>query len=267
MTRYLFFDVDGTLLPFGKALPRDTLAALLKAKENGHKLFLSTGRSPAELDPRLGEIPFDGGVYSGGARAFVNGEDIYGAFFSDEDIAFFTEESLSRGWKILVQTDTMSYYLDDFDTQLKALFDRYIGRDIYINNLRRLPSFDGVHGVTKLILITPDGDMEKAHALFDSRFDVINNTVGVPSSLMAEVAQKNVNKGRAMLETLRHCAVPVEASMAFGDGANDYEIIQAAGCGVAMGNAEEGLKACADYVTADCDDDGIGKALRHFGLI
>ena len=58
-----------------------------------------------------------------------------------------------------------------------------------------------------------------------------------------------------------------EEIIAFGDGENDIGMLQLAGIGVAMGNAEEVVKQNADYITADIDDDGIEKALRHFGLI
>ena len=58
-----------------------------------------------------------------------------------------------------------------------------------------------------------------------------------------------------------------EEMIAFGDGENDMEMLQFAGIGVAMGNAEAEVKALADYVTADIDDDGIWKACKHFGLI
>ena len=102
--------------------------------------------------------------------------------------------------------------------------------------------------------------MDRAHEVFDSRFDVLNNTVGVPSCLMAEVCQKGVDKGHAMLEVMKHLGLPVSQSIAFGDGSNDHEIIQMAGIGVA-------LKAKADYVTAECDKGGIAQALRHFGVI
>ena len=44
-------------------------------------------------------------------------------------------------------------------------------------------------------------------------------------------------------------------------------MIRFAGIGVAMGNGEEEVKAVADFVTADIDDDGIEKALKHFNLI
>ena len=55
--------------------------------------------------------------------------------------------------------------------------------------------------------------------------------------------------------------------MAFGDGENDMAMLRFAGIGVAMGNGSDLLKRKADYVTASVDDDGIEKALLHFGLI
>ena len=56
-------------------------------------------------------------------------------------------------------------------------------------------------------------------------------------------------------------------TMAFGDGENDITMLKCVGIGVAMGNGKEELKKEADYVTADIDDDGIEKALIHFGVI
>ena len=55
--------------------------------------------------------------------------------------------------------------------------------------------------------------------------------------------------------------------MAFGDGGNDSGMLRHAGIGVAMGNANEEVKAAADYVTTSVDEDGIYKALKHFGVI
>ena len=55
--------------------------------------------------------------------------------------------------------------------------------------------------------------------------------------------------------------------MAFGDGGNDIAILRQAGIGVAMGNANDDVKAVANYVTSSVDDDGIANALKHFGVI
>ena len=58
-----------------------------------------------------------------------------------------------------------------------------------------------------------------------------------------------------------------EESIAFGDGHNDMNMLKYVGIGVAMGNAEAEVKAIADYVTSDVDEDGIENALKHFGII
>ena len=55
--------------------------------------------------------------------------------------------------------------------------------------------------------------------------------------------------------------------MTFGDAENDIDMLKAAEIGVAMGNGGECVRKIADYVTSDVDDDGIGKALRHFHVI
>ena len=55
--------------------------------------------------------------------------------------------------------------------------------------------------------------------------------------------------------------------MAFGDGENDMDMLQYAGIGIAMGNADHEVKQCADYVTDDVSNDGICKALYHFQII
>jgi hypothetical protein len=58
-----------------------------------------------------------------------------------------------------------------------------------------------------------------------------------------------------------------EEIIAFGDGENDMEMLEFAGIGVAMGNASDEVKACADYVTRDVDDGGILAALQHYGIL
>ena len=55
--------------------------------------------------------------------------------------------------------------------------------------------------------------------------------------------------------------------MAFGDGGNDMSMLRHAGVGIAMGNAEDKVKAVADYVTDTVDADGIYKALKKLGVL
>jgi len=74
-------------------------------------------------------------------------------------------------------------------------------------------------------------------------------------------------KALGIQAVLDHYGIDKAETMAFGDGDNDLDMFGAVGVSVAMGNAVPQLIAAADYVTADVDDDGIAKALKHFGLI
>ena len=82
-----------------------------------------------------------------------------------------------------------------------------------------------------------------------------------------DIISSDGGKKNAMLEIIRRYGIRPEETIAFGDSENDLEMLRTAGIGVAMGNGTPEAKAAADYVTADCDEDGLQKALEHFNLI
>ncbi len=76
----------------------------------------------------------------------------------------------------------------------------------------------------------------------------------------ADVVEKEASKAEGMKRVCEYFGVPFGQTVAFGDSMNDYEVIRAAGVGVAMGNGDEELKRAADYVTANIEDDGVWNA-------
>ena len=83
----------------------------------------------------------------------------------------------------------------------------------------------------------------------------------------ADVTAKGDTKQKGIDEIIRYFDIKLEDTMAFGDGGNDISMLRHAAIGVAMGQAKEDVKAAADYVTAPIDEDGISKAMKHFGII
>ena len=77
-----------------------------------------------------------------------------------------------------------------------------------------------------------------------------------------DIIPKDGGKGKAIENILKHYGYTKEESMAFGDGGNDKDMLIAAGCGVAMGNARDEVKAIADCVIGDNDHEGIAKYLQ-----
>lgn len=81
-----------------------------------------------------------------------------------------------------------------------------------------------------------------------------------------EFTRADANKGVGLRKLAEILGVNPDAAMAIGDTENDLAIIEAAGIGVAMGNATDAVKARADYVTTTNTKDGVAAAIEHFIL-
>ena len=88
---------------------------------------------------------------------------------------------------------------------------------------------------------------------------------GIPPS--QTLTAKGNTKQNGIDQIIRHFGIKLEEAMAFGDGGNDISMLRHAGIGVAMGNANDDVKAVADYVTTSVDENGIANALKHFHII
>ena len=74
-------------------------------------------------------------------------------------------------------------------------------------------------------------------------------------------------KARGIKRVCEALGVPLDETMAFGDGLNDVEMFKTVGYGVAMGDAVPELQALAQYQTGTVEEDGIYNALQHLGII
>ncbi len=83
----------------------------------------------------------------------------------------------------------------------------------------------------------------------------------------ADVVERKASKAVGLARLCDFYKIPLSQTIAFGDSMNDYDIVKAAGIGIAMGNAMDELKRAADYITDAIDQDGIKNACLHFGLI
>lgn len=75
-----------------------------------------------------------------------------------------------------------------------------------------------------------------------------------------------VSKGNALKILAHHLAIPLDETMAIGDGANDISMLRAAGVGVAMGQAPRRVRAIADAVTTSNAEDGLARAIEQHAL-
>ena len=257
MIKAAFFDIDGTLLSHRKgAVPEDTRRALKDLRERGILVFTSTGRHILELDElALTELGFDGYVLLNGQLCLDGDRRFLGASPVDEAdirsvLPFFEERSLPIAF---VEQDRI--YINHIDERVRK------AQKAISSELPEVGSWDGEQPV---YLVNAFGGTKDVERLLE-RMPHCKMTRWNPYGV--DIIARESGKVMGMSRILDHFGIAKEEIIAFGDGENDLEMLSFAGIGVAMGNAEQEIKDCADYVTADIDEGGIHKALKYFEIL
>lgn len=268
--KLIALDLDGTLLTTQKELSMKNREALCRCAEQGIEIVPCTGRIWTGVPEIVKSLP---GVHY---AITINGavvEDLVNGRVLDE-----RKMSLKTAVEIL-----------DMAKGFRTMYDAYVGGQGY-GEARFMDHMDeyGIPEVLrKMILETRrpvedlmteikrmdspvskinyffDDDQERlrAKAALEARGDVI---VTSSFSNNLEINGLGATKGEAIVRLADHLGLAYEQTMGFGDGENDMTMMTMAGIGIAMGNAGDGLKEKADYVTLSNDEDGVAVALEHF---
>lgn len=258
MIKAIFFDIDGTLVSFNThRVAASTKEALRILRKKGIKVFVATGRQIHAID-NLGLLQFDGYITLNGSYC-LEGKDnvIYKRGIPDEDIRsliHYQQETEAFPCAFVYENNTtINFTNEDTASILRLLNFPEIP-------VRALEEYDGEE-VFQLIAFFKEGQerriMEAIPHCESTRWN----------PLFTDVVPKGSSKAVGMDQILAHYHIDLRDSMAFGDGGNDIPMLAHAGIGVAMGNAGEEVKQAARYVTSSVDEDGIMKALQHFGVL
>lgn len=255
MIKAIFFDIDGTLLSHSQwKIPLDTRRALDELKNKGMKVFAATGRHILELEELpMEDVFFDGYVTLNGQICLDSERNIlFGTPVCEKDmeqiLPLFEKKEIPM---MFVETGRMYMNMvnknvvdaqNDIATSIPPI-QEYTGNPIY-----------------QVIAYGDEEELEQISALLGNCRLVRWN------KRAADFIPANGGKVRGIEKFLEYYHIVREEVMAFGDGNNDIDMIEFAGIGVAMGNACQEVKACADYVTEDIDEGGVAKALKHFGV-
>lgn len=260
MIKAAFFDIDGTLVSLKqKVYPPSTKPALQRLRANGVKTFVATGRSKFEIisEHLLDGLEFDGLLTNNGQDAYAaDGSLLYGKPIDPNEAAAlltWAEQHDCACWMVSAERSVMNFHNERVLQAMEAIHTR----PPELGDLREMlnkPIYKIVLFLTReeMPAVMPCAPTSRTAQWYACGHDIISADGG---------------KRSAMLEILRRYGMTAAECIAFGDSENDIEMLRAAGVGVAMGNATPDCRAAAGYVTADCDDDGIRKALEHFELI
>lgn len=262
MSKYVFFDIDGTLWDEKMIVPESTKLAIKMLQENGHKAFVCTGRAMGNVnDPQFNEIGFDGFIAACGNHVEMDGKILYERNMSYEDVKAIYDASREHGLPIIYE-GTKFQWLDreGFDG------DSYI--DYIVQNLRESAVFLDECDLREIeankfsALVNAQTNYSAVEEALSDRFDFMDHGDGI-----IEAVPKGTSKATGIAWLCERLNIPKEDTYALGDSINDLEMLAFVGHSIAMGNASPAAKDAAEYVTSHIHEDGVLNALKHYNLI
>ncbi len=260
-------DFDGTLCGLQKEISEGNRIAIRRYTDAGGVFAICTGRMISSILPHAKSLGLCGPVvaYQG---AIV--EDV-----QTQKILYDSRISWEDAYSICV-------YLQINDNHIHV----YDGEDFYVNKedsflvwyekvcrvqgvpvRGKISDFVREHQINphKIIVICkPDARDRVLHGLqehFGDRFYITTS-----NEYLVEIVAMGSDKGSALKFLANHYKIPLSQTIAIGDNYNDLPMIQTAGLGVAVGDAEDDLKREADFVTRSCAEDGVAYTIYKFGL-
>lgn len=263
--KMIALDLDGTLTNSKKEISEHTKQTLIDIQKEGKIVVLATGRpiqgavniaKQLELDVYGGYIlSFNGGVI----KNCKTDEIVFQAELPVDLIPRLGEAS--RRYQVPILT----YKGDAIITEDTT--DKYVRLEAAINKMpvEELHDFakEVTFPVTKCLMVAEGWILEGILPQMQKEFgDVLNIFRSEPYFM--EVTPPGVDKAKSLERLLKLTGVEREELIACGDGFNDVSMIQYAGLGVAMANAQDAVKAVADEVTLSNDEDGVALIVEKY---
>lgn len=262
MSKYVFFDIDGTLWDDKMIVPESTKVAIKKLQENGHKAFVCTGRAMGNVnDPQFDEIGFDGFIAACGNHVEMDGKVLYERNMSYEDVKAIYEVSRQHCLPIIYEGSKYQWMdREGFEG------DSYIA--YIVENLKDAARFLDQCDLQEIeankfsALVNETTNYPAVEVALSDCFDFMDHGDGI-----IEAVPKGTSKATGIAWLCEHLNIAKEDTYALGDSINDLEMLDFVGHSIAMGNASQIAKDAAEYVTTHIHEDGVLNALKHYNLI
>ncbi|HEN9073981.1 TPA: Cof-type HAD-IIB family hydrolase [Streptococcus agalactiae] len=270
----VFFDIDGTLLNDRKNVQKSTIKAIRNLKDQGILVGLATGRGPSFVQPFLENLGLDFAVTYNGQYIYSRSEIIYTNQLSKTTVYRLIRYAGARRREIslgtasgLLGSGIIGLGTSRLGQIVSSLVPRKWAKAIersFKHFIRRIKpqNIDSLmiilrEPIYQVVLVATEGESER----IQKQFPRVKLTRSSPYSM--DVISEEQSKVKGIERVGQRYGFDLSEVIAFGDSDNDIEMLSQVGIGV----ASQQVKENARYTTADNNDDGISKALAHYGLI
>jgi len=257
----VFIDLDGTLLNRHAQVSERNSACLKKLVAKGVHVVIATGRPVESIRQLVGGIQSPSPVIS--LSGSMVHKSLHGESLAAQIIPFETMHSLLEvcrgldGVKNILLDEAEGFYALQDD----PVIDEFIGM---YGKKPTMFTFDNIpQGPVLSILVHAREDRRTIYQTLHEQFGDLVHFTYFREYPWIELSAFESNKGQAMAVVCQHLGIGLQEVIAIGDGANDLEMIAAAGLGIAMENGDDEVKAVADRVAPHHNLDGVAAILEE----
>lgn len=264
--KMIVLDLDDTLLTDEHIISERTKQALMDAQKMGVKVVLASGRPTYAMWPIAKELSL--AEYGSFILSFNGGkitncktnEEIFSSTLSVKEVGKLYDLSKREG--VYIHTYVGDEIITDQENPYTAIESEITGLPVkVVDNFAEAVNVP----VVKVLMVDDPGKLVPAEnvlkAELDEKFSIMRS-----KPFFLEFTEKGITKGESLNHLIKTLGIQREEVIAMGDSYNDLTMIEFAGLGIAMGNANDDIKAIADYVTDTNNNDGIAKAVEKFVL-
>ena len=278
MSKVIFIDVDGTLLTYENVLPPSATEAIRTARKNGHKVYICTGRSRAEVYDYIWDIGLDGMIGGNGSYVESDGKVIMHQVIPLEEAKHIVDWLHGRKLEFYLEANAGLFASENFETRGEPTIQLYCARKNKPGaeqmTIRKVfPEM--IFGEKNLYR----DDLNKVSFILESYQDYLDAVKEFPelkvgtwggageTALFGDMGVKDITKAHAIDVLLKYLGADKKDTIAFGDAKIDIPMLEYCEVGVAVASGGDEIKAMADIVTDAVEDDGIYNAFKKLNLI
>lgn len=249
-----FFDLDGTLLDHESQITPEIKTAMAQLVQNGTLPIIATGRTEIEITDIKEAAGINSNIVMNGAFIRLDGQKVYEEIIDPQLCEQFLNVAHSQGQEVSFYNE-QAIWASGKTPDLPKAYALIHSEVPEIHPTKHL-----TEKVNMLLVLGQDGDARYLDAFPELTF-YRNGKYSIDTVL------NGTSKGAAVRRLLEMPEFKGLTTYGFGDGSNDFALLEACDHKIAMGNALPALKEMATFVTKKNTEGGIVHALKHFELI
>lgn len=275
-------DLDGTLLSKDGVISEENIQAIHDAQKQGHVVTVCTGRCLIDVQHIVQKVGIECPMITGNGSVSYDGEKVIrNLALAPGIVSELLSLVESHHCFYQVYTNKGTFIIQDGRERLAKEIDLQVAADPDFPAEWAQKEVDieyAQHGLQPCAQFELDSDLEvskvyvmsfdkqKVQQLQERLRDRTDISLTSSGWTKLEIAHPDVSKGNGLLHMADYLDIPVEDTVAIGDHWNDLPMFEVAGMSIAMGNAEEEVKAISTHVTKTQSENGVAHALREYVL-